>query len=312
MELNTGTSTGRGRGRAGPLHPALTHRPEWQASARAPHSPGGTHSGPGACAPKARISLESRKPQGQAWGPSLGRSQARCPLMLCWGRLRSSGRGHRLWLGREVQCSSMSLSPSHLSKRLLQTRGPCRAVKMGTDHSHPGSSRLPRSHRKPQSPHPKTGLMTICDLEPQTIRRGARGPEGCAVSGWGRMGRASPGPGTGSPGTALLWVGGWAAHPVDGLWYLWRCSPFSVFLPSLWAIPPAAWPSCECLGQSSRAPCSQASRPLGRGPDRSPGEGGAGNRLPRCRPSPKPPPVSLLGVVLWGKGILQTSLLGYP
>lgn len=88
------------------------------------------------------------------------------------------------------------------------------------------------------------------------------------------MGRASLGWGAGRPETALLWMGGWAVHPGDRLWYLWYCSPFSVFPPSLQAI----LSTVSASGSPMGAPCDQVSRPLGRGPDRGLRERGAGEQ----------------------------------
>ena len=55
----------------------------------------------------------------------------------------------------------------------------------------------------------------------------------------GEAGRASLGRAAGRPGTALLWVAGRTAHAGDPLWYLWHCSPFPMFPPSLQVVPPA-------------------------------------------------------------------------
>lgn len=93
--------------------------------------------------------------------------------------------------------------------------------------------------------------------------------------GVGEVGRASPGLASRAarPGTILLRVRVWVIYPRDGLLVSLALPPFYSVLPKPPGHSPGQpSPAVRALGSLMGAPCGQASQPLGRGPDRGPGE----------------------------------------
>lgn len=154
--------------------------------------------------------------------------------------------------GPETQCLPTSNSPTtQLSKKALSDRrGVQGLIKWALTTNHPGSRPFPPfnpSGQELQFPHLKNGLMTSCDLEPQTKLRGAW-RRWCSRKGrlWRlqasvqvrRAGPALAGQQEGLEPPCFGWEAGQHTQG-DRLWYLWHCSPFPMFPPSLQVVPPA-------------------------------------------------------------------------
>ena len=145
-----------------------------------------THSGLGASTPTPPKSRRNLKPPSKLRvrpGPhSLTQPLTSSVTLLSWAGFGPLGRA-----GPETQCLPTSNSPTtQLSKKALSDRGGVQGlIKWALTTNHSGSRPFPPfnpSGQELQFPYLKNGLMTSCDLEPQTKVREAWG-QSCSRTG---------------------------------------------------------------------------------------------------------------------------------
>lgn len=179
----------------------------------------------------ARINLMPLpRPQGEAGPNSPSPSGAQRPL-LCRGRFGSLSRarsGARAWTGGPLLiptsfCSSAVTTPQQKGVRNPSRPGGGgqRGRKWALTTNHPVQAPFPtpQSLCEPLFPHPRNGRITSCYLGSMKgwTAEAAGARDSRPASGVGEVGRAGPGLGIRRPGITLLQVGGWVAHPRDGL-----------------------------------------------------------------------------------------------
>lgn len=158
-----------------------TSRVGWQALGQAPHTlwPRSLHPHTPQIQKKPQAPL---KAQGQAWAPLTHSATHSSVTLLSWAGFGPLGRA-----GPETQCLPTSNSPTtQLSKKALSDRGGMQGlIKWALTTNHSGSRPFPPfnpSGQELQFPYLKNGLMTSCDLEPQTKVREAWG-QSCSRKG---------------------------------------------------------------------------------------------------------------------------------